>query len=244
MKKILLLASFAAFVFGSQAQRQVDLAATMTSPSAGQQIKTTDAFNVVYTVKNVGAEIFTTNDTLLIAYSFKGTVLSNLSQLVKFNSDFKAGDSTQFTIKNLKFSTTADLNGDICVNLFPINRGADPLNDPNMANNAGCAAIDILANTGVQDIQGDYLIDFVKPVVYPNPAHGNTVISYGLSSGTNVTMNVYDMNGRLVSQLVNEKQIPGVYNETISTDNLPSGVYLITMTTGEYTRSVKMVVAH
>lgn len=244
MKKIILLTSLIACVFSSQAQRQVDLAAMMTSPTAGQQIKTTDAFDVVYTVKNVGSVAFTTNDSLLIVYSFKGTILSNLTQIVKFNSEFKAGDSTQFTIKNLKFSTTSDLSGDICVNLFPTNRGADPLTDPNMANNAGCSTIDILANTGVQDVQGDYLIDFVKPVVYPNPSNGNTVISYGLSSGNQVNVSIFEINGRLVSEVVNEKQIPGMYTENINTENLPSGIYLITMKTGEYTRSVKMVVAH
>lgn len=60
---------------------------------------------------------------------------------------------------------------------------------------------------------------------YPNPFNPITVISYQLPAAGFITLNIYDINGKLVKELVNEKQTAGSYNVNFSGGDLPSGVY-------------------
>jgi len=75
----------------------------------------------------------------------------------------------------------------------------------------------------------------------PNPFHTRTVISYSLPATTKVTLEAYDVAGRLVETFVNETQGPGVYHvRWIMKDNR-SGVYFYRLQGGEFTYTKKMV---
>ncbi len=76
---------------------------------------------------------------------------------------------------------------------------------------------------------------------YPNPFNPTTVINYQLSSVGNVTLKVYDILGREVATLVNERQIAG--NHTVSFDGsrFASGVYFYRLVTGNKIQTMKMV---
>lgn len=50
------------------------------------------------------------------------------------------------------------------------------------------------------------------------------------------------MNGKLVKEVVNEKQIPGNYISYIDATELNSGVYFVTLRTDEFSRSSKLVI--
>jgi hypothetical protein len=65
---------------------------------------------------------------------------------------------------------------------------------------------------------------------YPNPFNPNTVISFNIlqdlkGQTSNVKLVVYDMNGREVKIIVNEKLISGSYDFSFKGNGLPSGVY-------------------
>jgi hypothetical protein len=66
---------------------------------------------------------------------------------------------------------------------------------------------------------------------YPNPFNPGTVISYSLKVNSDVTLKVFDLLGREIATLVNEKQVAGVYNYEfqISDYELGSGVYFYTL---------------
>jgi len=60
---------------------------------------------------------------------------------------------------------------------------------------------------------------------YPNPFNPTTVVSYQVPVVSEVKLVVYDMLGREVSVLVNEKRAPGRYDVRFDGSRLASGVY-------------------
>ncbi len=76
---------------------------------------------------------------------------------------------------------------------------------------------------------------------YPNPFNPRTVVSYQLSDVRNVKLAVYDMLGREVAVLVNERKLPGSYNVEFDGSRLASGMYVYRLSAGSYVECRKMV---
>lgn len=76
---------------------------------------------------------------------------------------------------------------------------------------------------------------------YPNPFNPTTTISYQIPKEGLTTMLVFDMCGRVVTRLVNEQQTPGYYQVTFDASELGSGVYFCKLNSGNYTRTIKML---
>ena len=64
---------------------------------------------------------------------------------------------------------------------------------------------------------------------YPNPFNPNTVISYSLPFECNVKLNIYDVTGRLVREVVNENQKAGYHDYNFIAGNLSSGIYFYSL---------------
>jgi hypothetical protein len=77
---------------------------------------------------------------------------------------------------------------------------------------------------------------------YPNPFNPTTMISYQLPVASEVRLEVYDMLGRGVAVLVNEKKAPGSYEVRFDASALPSGVYVYRLRAGEFVQVRKLVV--
>jgi hypothetical protein len=72
--------------------------------------------------------------------------------------------------------------------------------------------------------------EFVLRPNYPNPFNPSTQISYRLAEQSEVTLSVYDINGRKVADLVvGQAEGQGVHNHTFKASNLASGTYLYTI---------------
>ncbi|MBS1494801.1 MAG: T9SS type A sorting domain-containing protein [Bacteroidetes bacterium] len=78
---------------------------------------------------------------------------------------------------------------------------------------------------------------------YPNPFNPSTVIRYQLSVAGFITLKVFDLLGKEVAALVNEKQNAGSYAVDFNSAefNLPSGIYFYTLNAGEFKETRKMV---
>ena len=62
---------------------------------------------------------------------------------------------------------------------------------------------------------------------YPNPFNPSTNLSYTVPQDGSVKLSVYDINGRLVENLVNSYQQAGSYNAVWNASNISSGVYFV-----------------
>ncbi|HNW70274.1 MAG TPA: T9SS type A sorting domain-containing protein [Bacteroidales bacterium] len=60
---------------------------------------------------------------------------------------------------------------------------------------------------------------------YPNPFSNEATITYTIPENGTVTLNVYNVIGELVAQLVNEQQGSGKHSVAFSSKNLPEGLY-------------------
>jgi hypothetical protein len=76
---------------------------------------------------------------------------------------------------------------------------------------------------------------------YPNPFNPTTHITYQLKSVQNVNITVYDITGRKVVVLVNQKKSAGHHSVTFHGDGLSSGVYFYRLKAGDFTKTRKMI---
>jgi len=101
--------------------------------------------------------------------------------------------------------------------------------------------------TGIGNQNGNLPEGFLLKQNYPNPFNPSTKISYQLSSGSNVKLIVYDINGREISVLVNEKQSAGNYEISFDSRNtkqdseFSSGVYFYRLTAGDFSEVKAMM---
>ncbi|MCX6165869.1 MAG: T9SS type A sorting domain-containing protein [Ignavibacteriae bacterium] len=76
---------------------------------------------------------------------------------------------------------------------------------------------------------------------YPNPFNPNTIIRFQIKDSRLVTLKVYDILGKEVATLVNEKQSPGVYEVTFDGSQFPSGIYFYKLETDSYRETKRML---
>ena len=77
---------------------------------------------------------------------------------------------------------------------------------------------------------------------HPNPFNSQTRITYALSQASAVTLKMYDLAGREVTVIIdNKKEAAGRHEVLFDTANLPSGVYFYSLHAGTFTETRKMV---
>lgn len=87
---------------------------------------------------------------------------------------------------------------------------------------------------------------------YPNPFNPSTTIRYSIPvdtrrgvSTTNVSLIIYDILGREVATLVNQKQKPGNYEVVFSASSvnrrIASGTYFYRLVSGDFSKTMKLL---
>ena len=98
-----------------------------------------------------------------------------------------------------------------------------------------------LVTTGVADRKRIVPIEFNLAQNYPNPFNPSTTIKFELPRASRVALTVYDVLGRQVSVLVNERRNAGVYEVKFDGSELASGVYFYRIQAGDYVATKKLV---
>ena len=76
---------------------------------------------------------------------------------------------------------------------------------------------------------------------YPNPFNPSTTIQYQLPARTHVVLKLYDLLGRDVRTLVDERQTAGDHRVTLDASRLASGVYFYRLEAGTYRETRKLL---
>ncbi|MCK4980328.1 MAG: T9SS type A sorting domain-containing protein, partial [Candidatus Delongbacteria bacterium] len=92
------------------------------------------------------------------------------------------------------------------------------------------------------DVVGSVLpTEFALYQNYPNPFNPTTEIKFDLPTASDVKLNVYNINGQIVSELVNENKEAGVHRVNFDASNFNSGMYFYTLETKGIKITKKMI---
>jgi hypothetical protein len=104
-------------------------------------------------------------------------------------------------------------------------------------------------STPVQNVESDLPTEYSLYQNYPNPFNPSTVIKYSIpviANGDayqlqNVSLKIYDILGREVATLINQRQKAGNYEVTFKASNFTSGIYFYKLQSGSFIESKKMI---
>jgi len=86
--------------------------------------------------------------------------------------------------------------------------------------------------SGVDEANSEMIHAYHLYQNYPNPFNPSTLISYQLPANALVVLNVFDVTGREIETLVNERQNAGNRSVRFNAADLPSGVYYYRLEAG------------
>ncbi len=91
------------------------------------------------------------------------------------------------------------------------------------------------------EIEIEYInkLDFYLSQNFPNPFNPQTTINYKIPKETFVNISLFDITGRKIRELVNEKKQPGYYTIKLKGGELSSGIYFYRLVTNSGYTAVK-----
>lgn len=85
-------------------------------------------------------------------------------------------------------------------------------------------------------------VKFISNIkVYPNPVNAIGNIAFELQSNSDVTVQVFNLNGQLVNQVQENNMVAGSNVITLETAQLPKGTYIVRLTAGEKVETTKFI---
>ncbi|TES92738.1 MAG: T9SS type A sorting domain-containing protein [Candidatus Cloacimonadota bacterium] len=98
--------------------------------------------------------------------------------------------------------------------------------------------------TGIKEISNLSLLMLYQN--YPNPVREKTTISFTVPNNTSMSLDIYDISGRLVKNLANGVPGAGSYfvvwdGKDLNGKDVPDGVYLYTLRAGSYIKTRKLL---
>lgn len=92
----------------------------------------------------------------------------------------------------------------------------------------------------IEDFESTTTISNV--IIFPNPTNDIATVNITLSESSKVSINIVDITGKLVNTIYNGQMSSGSNNITIETNEFPSGIYFTTINSGEYSKTLKLIV--
>lgn len=132
---------------------------------------------------------------------------------------------------------TYDVNGNMIELLIQVWEAKGWVNESKQTINYGLVGINEYSSLNNSDF---------NLVNYPNPFNNSTTIEFDLFQKSNVFLSIYDINGRLITTLVNEEKDAGSYSVVWEGKNEKgncaiSGVYFYKISTDKLTETKRMI---
>ncbi len=118
--------------------------------------------------------------------------------------------------------------------------GAANLNGPSLNNFEELFVIDSNL-TVIYPNENIFPDKYILEQNYPNPFNNSTVFKFQIQISGNVTLEVFDVNGKKVSTVINKFLTSGNYQFNYNAAKLSSGVYLYRLSTGDFSEIKKFV---
>jgi len=96
-------------------------------------------------------------------------------------------------------------------------------------------------SVGVTPIGNQVVNQYKLHQNYPNPFNPSTSITFDIAKTSDVKLVVFDVLGREVSELVNERLSNGSYRVDFNASNLTSGVYYYKLSAGDFSETKMMM---
>lgn len=87
----------------------------------------------------------------------------------------------------------------------------------------------------------ELLTGFQLGEAYPNPFNPETTIRFSIAEAGRVTLKVYDVTGKNVANLVDDRMNAGQHAVLFRAGDLPSGLYFYTLSSGSFTQTRKLI---
>jgi len=188
---------------------------------AGQTVQFTLTITRVGGTGKLGCDIAAQNGTLALAQG--NTYLKLVS------GELTHQNAINLTTVSLPFNYTA-----------PLTPGRDTLYATVAAGHAGnwnwAPNKKIVIKSATKITSNSNPINWYLKQNYPNPFNPITKIYYGVKEGTNITISIYDISGKIVAIPINSYHNPGEYELEFNASkyNLSSGIYFYVLRAGTY----------
>ncbi len=104
---------------------------------------------------------------------------------------------------------------------------------------------DFNGNFEYHNLAGEIVIgvpsEFSLSQNYPNPFNPSTVINFDVPVDANMTLSLYDMQGKLVRVLSEGFRTAGYYSLTLNAAGLPSGTYFYRLSSGDFAATKRLM---
>jgi len=187
---------------------------------------------------SIGIDLLPNENNLVVTGKSWGTSNNFDFATVKYNS----GNGTQSQVNRYSISSnTQDIptdiksskNGHVIVTGYGVNIAG--------VNETDSYISTLSLNWGSELIsEPEIPAEFSLEQNYPNPFNPVTNIKFTLPDDVNVKLAVYDVMGRIVDVLANQKLEAGVHTISFNATNLPSGIYFCKLEAGNYNAVRKM----
>ncbi|HEX2786369.1 MAG TPA: T9SS type A sorting domain-containing protein [Ignavibacteria bacterium] len=93
----------------------------------------------------------------------------------------------------------------------------------------------------IEQISNSIPDKFLLKQNYPNPFNPSTSIEFKIAKSSFTSLKVYDVNGKEVSELINQNLSAGTYKIDFNAGNFSSGIYFYTLKTNNFQETKRMV---
>ncbi|MDP4207914.1 MAG: fibronectin type III domain-containing protein [Bacteroidota bacterium] len=199
-------------------------------------------------IDEISISFLTALSSLGVPVKVSANALSNSS--IRISWIDKSNDGTSFIIErkapgSADFSKLCEIPVDSCgytdTNLLAASTyeyRVSVSNGTNKSNTSASASATTPVKTAVESV----LKNEISLRYTLNSQEQNAVISYSLPQRSQVSLVIYDMNGKVVQTLVNGFQLEGVYNLPFNTVNLTKSIYIARLKANNKINSIKLVV--